>query len=115
MWIRDQTQTLKASFAHEALNSDTSQGFELTSIRAAQAPAVIKRENKVFGPCGMSWRYAHSPFEELYTDNRQVEAVTEIAFQYRFPANNDCAGRDQVVWDAQADRWVFRNGGSNHD
>lgn len=115
MLAQDQIQALNAPLPAESLSSDTSRGFELTSIKAAQAPAVINQLNEVLGPCGIGWRYTHSPFEELHTDNGQVEAVTKVAFQYRFPANNDCAGCEQVIWHAQADRWVFRNGGLNHD
>jgi hypothetical protein len=112
MLTQDQIQAIKASFPSEALSSDTSRGFELTAIRAAY---VIERLNEVFGPCGVGWRYAHSPFEELHTDNGRAEIVTEVALQYRFPATNDCTGCDQVVWDAQANDWTFRDGGSNHN
>jgi len=115
MLTQDQIQALKAPFPSEALSRDTSRGFELTSIKAAQAPAVIKRLNDVFGPCGVGWRYVHSPFEELHTDNGRAEIVTEVTLQYRFPATNDCVGCDQVVWDAQVNDWAFRNGSSNHD
>jgi hypothetical protein len=115
MLTQDQIQVLKVPFPPEALSSDTSRGFELTSIKAAQAPAVIERLNEAFGPCGVGWRYVHSPFEELHTDNGRAEIVTEVALQYRFPATNDCAGCDQVVWDAQANDWAFRNGSLNHD
>ena len=41
MSTQDQIQALKAPFPLEALSSDTSRGFELTSIKAARAPAVI--------------------------------------------------------------------------
>jgi hypothetical protein len=97
MLTEDQIQALKAPFPSEALSSDTSRGFELTSIKAAQAPAVIERLSEVFGSCGVGWRYIHSPFEELHTDNGRAEIVTEVALQYRFPATNDCTGCDQVV------------------
>ena len=115
MLTQDRIQALKAPFPPEALSSDTSCGFELTSIKAAQAPAVIERLNEVFGPCGVGWRYVRSPFEELHADNGRAEIVTEVALQYRFPATNDCVGCDQVVWNAQVNDWAFRNGGSNHD
>jgi len=111
MLNQDQVQALKAPFPPEALSKDTSRGFELTSIKAAY---VIERLNEVFDHCGIGWRYVHSPFE-VFTDNGKTEIVTEVALQYRFPATNDCAGCDQVVWDAQANDWAFRNGGSNHD
>ena len=111
MLNEDQMQAIKAPFPVEALSSDTSRGFELTSIKAAY---VIERLNEVFGPCGIGWRYVHSPFEEC-ANNGKTEIVTEVAFQYRFPATNDCTGCDQVVWDAQSNDWAFRNGGSNHD
>ena len=80
MLTQDQVQALKAPFPPESLSSDTSRGFELTSIKAAY---VIERLNEVFGPCGIGWRYVHSPLEELHTDNGRVEFVTEVAFQYR--------------------------------
>ena len=112
MLNQDQIEALRAPFPPEALSADTSRGFELTSIKAA---FVIERLNDVFGPCGVGWRYVHSPFEELETNNGRVEIVTEVAFQYRFHATNDCVGCDQVVLDAQANAWAFRNGGSNHD
>jgi len=110
MLNQDQVQALKAPFPAEALSKDTSRGFELTSIKAA---FVIERLNEVFGPCGIGWRYVHGPFEVF--GNGRTEVITEVALQYRFPATNDCAGCDQVVWDAQANDWDFRNGGSNHD
>jgi hypothetical protein len=97
MLTEDQIQAIKAPFPSEALSSDTSRVFELTSIKAAQAPAVIEGLNQVFGPCGVGWRYAHSPFEELHTDNGRAEIVTEVALQYHFPATNDCTGCDQAV------------------
>jgi hypothetical protein len=76
MLTQDQIQALKAPFPPEALSSDTSRGFELTSIKAA---FVIERLNEVFGPCGIGWRYIHSPFEEMHTDNERAEIVTEVA------------------------------------
>jgi hypothetical protein len=112
MLNQDQIDALRAPFPEEALSSDTSRGFELTSIKAAY---VIERLNEVFGPCGVGWRYVHGRFEQLETGNGRVEFITEVAFQYRFHATNDCAGCDQVVWDAQAGDWAFRNHGSNHD
>jgi hypothetical protein len=77
----DSQGTLPAGGAEHRI----SQGFELTSIKAIQVPAVIIRLNEVFGPCGIGWRYTYSPFEELHSDNGWVEIVTEVAFQYRFP------------------------------
>jgi hypothetical protein len=112
MLNQDQIQALRSPFPEEALSADTSRGFELTSIKAAY---VIERLNEVFGPCGIGWRYVHSPFEEVETGNGRVEVVTEVAFQYRFHATNDCTGCDPVVWDAQVGDWAFRNGASNHD
>ena len=112
MLTQDQIQALKSPFPSEALSADTSRGFELTSIKAAY---VIERLNEVFGLCGIGWRYVHGPFEEVHTDSGRVEIVTEVALQYRFPATDDCAGNDPVVWDAQAGNWAFPNGHSNHD
>ena len=88
MLKQDQIEALRAPFPAEALSSDTSRGFELTSIKAAY---VIERLNEVFGPCGIGWRYVHSPFDVLPTGNGREEIVTEVALQYRFPATNDCA------------------------
>jgi len=89
MLTQGQIQALKAPFPPEALSNDNGRMFKLTAIRAA---FVLERLNEVFGPCGIGWRYAHSPFEELHSDNRRVEIATEVTFQYRFPATNDCAG-----------------------
>ena len=110
MLTEEQVQALRAPFPSEALKPDTSRGFELTSIKAAY---VIERLNDVFGPCGIGWRYVHSPFEDVPADDGRLELVTEVAFQYRFAATNDCAGCDRVAWDAQAGSWTFR--ASNHD
>ena len=99
MLTQDQIEALRAPFPAEALSADTSRGFELTSIKAAY---VIERLNDVFGPCGIGWRYVHSPLEELPSPNGHTEIVTEVAFQYRFHATNDCAGCDKVVWSEQA-------------
>jgi hypothetical protein len=41
MLTQDQIQALKSSFPPEALSADTSRGFELTSVKAAQAPTAI--------------------------------------------------------------------------
>jgi hypothetical protein len=112
MLNQDQIEALKAPFPSAALSADTSRGFELTSIKAAY---VIERLNEVFGPCGLGWRYVHSPFEEVDAGNGRVEVVTEVAFQYRFHATNDCAGCDPVMWNAEVGDWVFRTGASNHD
>jgi hypothetical protein len=112
MLKQDQIQALRSPFPDEALSADTSRGFELTSIKAA---FIIERLNEVFGPCGIGWRYVHSPFEEIEIGNGRVEIVTEVAFQYRFHATNDCTGCDPVMWNAQAGDWTFRNGASNHD
>jgi hypothetical protein len=112
MLTQDQIQALRSPFPPEALSADISRGFELTSIKAAY---VIERLNEVFGACGIGWRYAHSPFEELQAENGRVEIVTEVAFQYRFKATNECVGCDPVVWDAGRADWAYRNGHSNHD
>jgi hypothetical protein len=112
MLKQDQIEALKTAFPSGALSADTSRGFELTSIKAA---FVIERLNEVFGPCGIGWRYVHSPFEEVQTGNGRVEVVCEVAFQYRFHATNDCTGCDPVVWSAQTNDWAFRTGSSNQD
>jgi hypothetical protein len=110
MLTQDQIQAIRSPFPAEALSSDVSRGFELTSIKAA---FVIERLNDVFGPCGIGWRYVHSPFEELPTGNGRTEIVAEVALQYRFPATNDRTGCDKIVWDAQTGNWAFRS--SNND
>ena len=110
MLSQEQIQSIQTPFPPEALSADTSRGFELTSIKAA---FVIERLNEVFGTCGIGWRYVHSPFEEVQTDNGRTEIITEVAFQYRFKATNDCTGCDRIVWNAQTGDWDHRN--SNHD
>ena len=102
MLTRIQIDTLKAPFPAEALTADTSRGFELTSIKAAY---VIERLNEVFGPCGAGWRYIHSPFEDVPTDDGRLEVVTEVALQYRLP--DDSAGCGRVTW---ADGWRYGTG-----
>ena len=102
MLKKDQLQAIKAPFPPEALSSDTSRGFELTSIRAA---FVIERLNEVFGPCGIGWRYVHAPFEVLDTGNGRREIVTEVALQYRFVPTSDYVGTGPVDWSAG---WVIR-------
>jgi hypothetical protein len=112
MLTQDQIDVLKAPFPEEALRADTSRGFELTSIRAAY---VIERLNDVFGPCGIGWRYVHSPFQKMTTDSGYEEITTEVALQYRLPATSDSVSCDKVMWDAQANGWSLRSGGSNQD
>jgi hypothetical protein len=73
MLSEKQLEAIQAPFPPEPLSSDTSRGFELTGIKAA---FVIERLNQVFGPCGIGWRYVHSPFEEVQTDNGRIEIVT---------------------------------------
>ena len=102
MLTQHQVQAIKAPFPREALSRDTSRGFELTSIRAA---FVIARLNEVFGPCGIGWRYVHSPFEVLDTGNGRQEIVTEVAFQYRFSPTDDCVGTGPVDWNSG---WAIR-------
>jgi hypothetical protein len=112
MLNQDQVQALRSPFPDEALSEDVSRGFPLTSIAAAY---VLERLGDVFGPCGIGWRYAHTPFDEVETGNGRVEVVTEVALQYRFKPTNDCVGCDPVMWNAQAGDWTFRAGASNHD
>jgi hypothetical protein len=70
MLSQDQMQALKTPSPPEALRHDTSRGVELNGIKTAQAPAVAERLNdEVFVPCGIGWRYTHSPFEGLHIDN----------------------------------------------
>jgi hypothetical protein len=93
MLTQEQIATLRAPFPAEALKPDKSRGFELTSIKAAY---VIERLNEVFGPCGTGWRYAHSPFEDVPSDDGRLEVVTEVALQYRPPDEGSGCGR--VTW-----------------
>ena len=102
MLNKDQIQALRAPFPPEALRADTSRGFELTSIKAAY---VFERLNEVLGPCGIGWRYAHSPFEGLPTSSG-VEIVTEVAFQYR--CGSEHTGTGPTIWDARANNWTVR-------
>ena len=103
MLTQEQIQAIAAPFPPEALSADNSRGFELTSIKAA---FVIERLNQVFGNCGIGWRYVHSPFEEVRTDNGRTEIVTEVALQYRFPETNE-GGCGRVTWDAHANNWAY--------
>ena len=93
MLTQERIEALRAPFPAEALKPDTSRGFELTSIKAAY---VIERLNDVFGPCGIGWRYSHSPFEDVPTDDGRLEVVTEVAFQYRVTEEAGCG---RVIWD----------------
>ena len=97
MLTQEQVHALRAPFPNEALKPDTSRGFELTSIKAAY---VIERLNEVFGPCGTGWRYSHSPFDDVPTDNGRLEVVTEVALQYRVPDG----GCGRVTW---TDTWEY--------
>lgn len=54
MLTQDKNTVIQAPFPPEALSSDTSRGFALTSIKAL---FVIERLNQVFRPCGIGWRY----------------------------------------------------------
>ncbi len=112
MLSQDQHQALRAPFPPQAYSPDTSRGFELTSIKAAY---VIERLNDVFGPCGVGWRYAHGPFGEVQSAGGSPEVITEVAFQYRYHATNDCTGSDPVVWNTQLNDWASRTHASNHD
>ena len=105
MLNQDQIQALRASFPPEALGRDTSRGFELTSIKAA---FVIERLNEVFGPCGIGWRYVHSPFEDLHPNSGRTEVVTEVALQYRFTVTSECVGTGPVRWSSQVQGWAVR-------
>ena len=95
---QEQIDALRAPFPSEALTADTSRGFELTSIKAAY---VIERLNEVLGPCGTGWRYAHSPFETVGTDEGRLEVVTEVAVQYRTSNDSGCG---RVSW---TDGWEY--------
>ena len=103
MLTEEQLQAIKAPFPPQAVSADTSRGFELTSIKAAY---VIERLNEVFGTCGVGWRYAHSPFDELVNDKGQVEVITEVALQYRCQEEDGCP---PVVW---VGGWAFPDNGA---
>jgi hypothetical protein len=104
MLNQEQIAALRASFPAEALKPDTSRGFELTSIKAAY---VIERLNDVFGPCGIGWRYVHSPFEDVPSEDGRLEVVTEVAFQYRCADEGTGCGR--VIWN---NGWQYDSDGS---
>jgi hypothetical protein len=95
MLTQEQIAALRAPFPAEALKPDTSRGFELTSIKAAY---VIERLNDVLGPCGIGWRYVHSSFEDVPSEDGRLEVVTEVAFQYRLP--NEETGCGRVIWNS---------------
>lgn len=100
---QEQWEALHAPFPPEALSNDSSRGFDLTSIRAAY---VIERLNEVFGPCGIGWRYAHSPFEAFDLKNGSPEIVTEVAFQYRLNGESGCPPAE---WCALTHGWSWRD------
>lgn len=102
----DQWEALHAPFPPESLSADTSRGFELTSIKAAY---VIERLNEVLGPCGIGWRYVHSPFEACDLKNGSQEIITEVAFQYRLNGIQDGAsGCPPAEWCALTHGWGWR-------
>ena len=108
MLTSDQWEALHAPFPPESLIADTSRGFELTSIKAA---FVIERLNEVLGPCGIGWRYAHSPFETYDLKNGSQEIVTEVAVQYRLNGIQDGAGGcPPIEWCALTKGWSWREG-----
>lgn len=94
MLTQDQIRALRAPFPAKALTPDTSRGFELTSIKAAY---VIERLNDVFGPCGVGWRYVHTPFETVVTGDQRAEILTEVALQYRV-SDDEQRGCGPVEW-----------------
>lgn len=59
----EQLKKIKEDFPSEALSTDSSRGFALTSIKAAY---VIERLNDVFGVCG--WSFSFTPFETLMSE-----------------------------------------------
>jgi hypothetical protein len=81
---------------------------------------VIERLGEVFGPCGVGWRYVHSPFEELVSDRGHVEVITEVALQYCHPEGSIHAvildGSGWAVKPERTQDWrepVFACGGSD--
>lgn len=79
MITEQQVKLINKDFPSEALSSDTSRGFALTSIKAMY---VIERLNEVFGICGIGWRYAHTPVVSI-----DGEYVTELAIQFHLGEN----------------------------
>jgi len=76
-------EKLKADFPDEAYSSDTSRGFELTSIKAAY---VIERLNEVFGLCGFGWKYKISKFKETTDDaGKIIEVGVKVMLWYKTP------------------------------
>ena len=121
MLLSDQAQGLRAAFPAEAFSADHSRGLRATAApllgrtfgsaswqhawgRPVCGSFVIERLKEVFGTCGVGWRYAHSPFEEVTTNKGHAEVVTEVALQYG--CQEDGGGRP-VGWDAQVDGWSF--------
>ena len=80
MTEKEREKLLKADFPPEALSSDTSRGFELTSIKAAY---VIERLNDVFGLCGEGWKYEFSKFKEPENGEDGGEVGVKVTLWYR--------------------------------
>jgi hypothetical protein len=93
---------LRASLPQEALKTDTSRGFALTSTKAAY---VLERMSDVFGPLGIGWRYAHSPCTVVThardDGEERVEIVVEVVVQYR---TEELTGLS-IVWDRANGDW----------
>jgi len=95
---QEQLLALAAPLPDEALTSDRSRGFELTSTKAAY---IIERLNSVLGPVGYGWRYAHTP-----TTTEGKEVLLEVVLQYRIGEN----GCPPMRWDRAAQDWCFDGG-----
>ena len=99
MLEQHQLQAIKAPFPPEALSSDTSRGFELTSIKCRRRTAERGRRAVASGGRTSATRCAVTrPFEVPDTSNGWTEIVTEVALQYGFVPTSDCVGTGPVDW-----------------
>jgi len=97
---------LREDFPKEALSNDNSRGFSLTSIKAM---FIIERLNDVFGLCGIGWRYAHSPVQDV-----NGELIVELAFQYAVENGGPFYLHENGEWVGRGTGWsqpVFAFGG----
>lgn len=81
-WLEKTNKILKADFPPEAYSSDTSRGFELTSLKAAY---VFERLNDAFGLCGYGWKYKKTPFIETKDREKVLEIGVQVSLKYRLP------------------------------
>jgi hypothetical protein len=101
-WLPAVTGVLREDMPEEALSSDTSRGFELTSIKAA---FVIERLNESFGLAGYGWRYVHCPAK--VTDGGEL--IIQVALQYRVGQE---VGIWPIFWNRPQSQWEYVESGA---